>query len=102
MQDRRAFQNAGSKCVIERGQRQSFDERMDDGGESFVRKEDSREDPHWHHDQIDQAADRFDLLGAAGGEQADSAEGERADSPNQRRAGPTQLAPKCSQLALTQ
>ena len=62
MQDRCAFQNAGSQGVVERGERQGFDQRMDDGGESFVREEDSREDPHRHHHQVDQAADGFDLL----------------------------------------
>jgi hypothetical protein len=43
-------------------------------GKFLVGKEDAGENPHRHHDQVDEAGDAFDFLRAASGQQTDSAE----------------------------
>ena len=70
LEQRRTFENAGAQRVVQGGEGQGFDQGMDDGGESFVGKEDAGKNPHGHHHDVHNAAGGFDFLSATGGEQA--------------------------------
>ena len=52
--------------------------------ETLVGEEDAGENPHRHHDQVDEPAGGFDFLRAAGGEQSQPAERECADGADEQ------------------
>ena len=76
----RALEDGGAQGVIERRQGKRADQRLHDGGEALVGEKDAGNNPHGHHHEIDQAADAFDLLSAAGGEQAEAGKGGGAET----------------------
>src|SRR5579864_7039612 len=48
--------------IVERCEWEDFDDRLHHGGEALVRKEDARENPHRHHDEINDAAGALNFL----------------------------------------
>ena len=75
----RAFERDGAQRVVERGQRQQPQRRLDRLREALDREEDARAHEHRHHHDVHQPAHGLDLAGPAGHRQPQAGEAQGAE-----------------------